>query len=120
MISDPTEYKDFKIFHYGDSFGKTLVFGHGEHYMLDSFIVTAKNGEAYTFMFAFNTVDAALHNFHVGMDALVDEAEKMIKARLDNSDLVDRAAYTYEYNLEGAQAAFNEVNDPVWRSKEPI
>lgn len=111
----PILHRNFKIFQFGEYFGQTLIFGR-DTYQLTHFVITRDTNEAFIFVFAINTVGAALHNERLESGSLADSALGAIRRYLDEGNLEDRRVYTFEFQFDSG-GEFSQVYDPAWINK---
>jgi hypothetical protein len=116
MAPEPTIYKNYKIFHFGDGFTAAFLFGEGSNstlYTLTHFVATKDDTLAYEFSFGINTMGWSLQGNGMSKDDLVEAALATVKARLDVGDLEDRKHYAYGYNFD--EMKFESRESPIWR-----
>jgi len=118
MNQEPVTYNGYKIFHFGDGFNQTYLFGRST-YQLTNYVATKDDTQAYVYLFAVSTVEAALHNVRLEAGALLEQALNTVKGHLDEGNLTDRQEYTFEYYFEGMVNGFRAVNKPLWAASSP-
>lgn len=112
----PTIYKDYKIFHMGDGFNHTFLFEGHSLYLVTSFTATKDDSLGYSFTFGYSSIGAATSESHIDREDLINQALEVVKAKIDDGNLVDRNTYFFEYEFNGSNNHFKEVSSPVWSS----